>query len=160
MSIQSDHNLILRLFIVGILMYGSGFLLWNLGDFKNTKTYLIKSKAKFSFLSSSLSENEFCQHVEAVRSFLPPLLAPITQLHGWWHLCAGELLIPAQSTAHFLAYHFSIICSLSCCSPYSLSYSPPCTLSCSPPCPLSCSPPAYFPADQLSLYSLSCTPVY
>lgn len=65
MILKEGYNKVsMKLFVIGILMYGSGFLLWNL-------------------------ENEFCQHVAAVRSSLPPFLAPITQLHGWWHLFAG-----------------------------------------------------------------------
>ena len=34
-------------------------------------------------------DNELCSSVQQLRSGLPPLLAPLTQLHGWWHLFAG-----------------------------------------------------------------------
>ena len=88
---KTNHNIIFRLFVLGILMYGSGFLLWNLGNHSaiwQRRTKFCTVFCKSLFLSS---ENEFCHHVEAVRSYLPPLLSPVTQLHGWWHLFAGEL---------------------------------------------------------------------
>ena len=69
-------------------MYGSGFLLWNLGELK-----ISQSSAKLNPL-----ENAFCPQVERVRSNLPPILAPLTQLHGWWHLFAGRsILLPSRA---------------------------------------------------------------
>ena len=39
--IATNRNIIIRLFVLGILMYGCGFLLWNLGDYST----LIKFKS-------------------------------------------------------------------------------------------------------------------
>jgi len=66
-----------KLFIIATLMYGTGFLLWNL-------------------------ENEFCGIVRSVRSGLPSPLAPLTQLHGWWHLLAGYA---TYMNVQFCMYH-------------------------------------------------------
>lgn len=66
-----------RLFLTGILMYGTGFLLWNI-------------------------DNELCSSVQQLRSGLPPLLAPLTQLHGWWHLFAGYA---TYMNIQFCLYH-------------------------------------------------------
>ena len=46
------------------------------------------------------SENAFCPRVERVRSYLPPFLAPLTQLHGWWHLFAGRSILPFLNMLH------------------------------------------------------------
>jgi len=71
------HQPSLRMFLSGILMYGTGFLLWNL-------------------------ENELCPLVQGARAALPPLLAPLTQLHGWWHLLAGYA---TYMNIQFCLYH-------------------------------------------------------
>ena len=36
-------------------------------------------------------DNIYCGRLEAARSsgLLPSYLAPLLQMHGWWHLCAG-----------------------------------------------------------------------
>ncbi|XP_066934248.1 alkaline ceramidase 3-like [Clytia hemisphaerica] len=44
--------------------YGFGFILWNL-------------------------DNEYCYRVRDTRKSLPGLIAPVTQLHAWWHFFAG-----------------------------------------------------------------------
>lgn len=55
----------LQIFITGLFMYGIGFALWNV-------------------------DNRFCDNLKHIRSSLPyGFLAPLTQLHGWWHLLAG-----------------------------------------------------------------------
>jgi len=66
-----------KLFIIATLMYGTGFLLWNL-------------------------ENEFCDRVQSVRRSVPSVLAPLTQLHGWWHLFAGYA---TYMNVQFCMYH-------------------------------------------------------
>jgi len=54
----------LKLFVAGLILYGVGFLLWNI-------------------------ENQFCRTVQSVRAAVPSFLKPFTQLHGWWHIMAG-----------------------------------------------------------------------
>ena len=44
--------------------YAVGFILWNI-------------------------DNGFCNQLQRLRMSTGPKLAPITQLHGWWHLLAG-----------------------------------------------------------------------
>ena len=34
-------------------------------------------------------DNNFCSQLQSLREATGPSLAPITQLHGWWHLLAG-----------------------------------------------------------------------
>lgn len=46
------------------LNYGFGFILWNL-------------------------DNEYCYRVRDVRNNVPVVMAPVTQLHAWWHFFAG-----------------------------------------------------------------------
>merc|ERR1719245_2247201 len=54
-----------RMFIYGVLIYLIGFFLWNV-------------------------DNLFCPTVKRVRyEVSPAVLRPLTQLHGWWHACAG-----------------------------------------------------------------------
>ena len=36
-----------------------------------------------------LLDNVFCAQLEATRKFLPSYLAPLTQLHSWWHVLVG-----------------------------------------------------------------------
>jgi len=63
--LRRDWNwLSTKIFILGLFLYGGGFLLWNF-------------------------ENHFCPLVQSIRSSLPRGLRPLTQLHGWWHLTAG-----------------------------------------------------------------------
>lgn len=45
-------------------MYAVGFAVWNV-------------------------DNVFCSNLRTVRSALPGVLTPITQLHAWWHFFAG-----------------------------------------------------------------------
>eukprot|EP00092_Neocalanus_flemingeri_P007753 GFUD01008371.1.p1 GENE.GFUD01008371.1~~GFUD01008371.1.p1 ORF type:complete len:272 (+),score=72.00 GFUD01008371.1:154-969(+) len=54
----------LKLFVFGLVLYGGGFLLWNI-------------------------ENQFCATVQSIRRSSPSFLKPFTQLHGWWHIMAG-----------------------------------------------------------------------
>lgn len=55
-----------RIFYSAIFFYYTGFGLWCVDNFA-------------------------CEWLRGLRTSgaLPPLLAPITQLHAWWHLCAG-----------------------------------------------------------------------
>jgi len=63
--LNNDRDMVsIKLFILGLVTYGVGFLLWNF-------------------------ENHFCSAVQSARSSLPTILSPVTQLHGWWHLMAG-----------------------------------------------------------------------
>ena len=54
----------LRLLLFGLAMYLLGFILWNV-------------------------DNHFCPQIENIRASVHPGLRPLTQLHGWWHACAG-----------------------------------------------------------------------
>jgi len=53
-----------RMFALGVVLYASAFLLWNL-------------------------DNLTCHSLGWLRSTLPPVLRPLTQLHAWWHIFAG-----------------------------------------------------------------------
>ncbi|BES92644.1 aHypothetical proteinC [Nesidiocoris tenuis] len=53
-----------RLFIYSTSIYLFGFFLWNM-------------------------DKVFCRNLNSLRSGIPKLLDPITQLHGWWHMMAG-----------------------------------------------------------------------
>ena len=54
-----------KIFGIGFSSFLLGFILWNI-------------------------DNEFCTGVRTIRSQLKPLgLAPVTQLHGWWHILVG-----------------------------------------------------------------------
>merc|ERR1719215_2458586 len=58
----------LRIFLGGFFMYGFAFVFWNI-------------------------DNIFCDNLKLIRSSMTSYnfggLTPLTQLHGWWHLCAG-----------------------------------------------------------------------
>ena len=53
------------------------------------------------------TENAFCPQVERVRGYLPPILAPLTQLHGWWHLFAGRSILPIPRASLFSVLHIT-----------------------------------------------------
>ena len=53
-----------KLYAAGISLWLAGFLLWNV-------------------------DNEWCGAVRALRGSLPPAAAPLTQLHGYWHITGG-----------------------------------------------------------------------
>ena len=50
-------------------------------------SYKLKSKS-----ISFFSDTHFCWRVQELRAAVPEILRPLTQLHGWWHLLAGQLL--------------------------------------------------------------------
>ncbi|XP_013387674.1 alkaline ceramidase 3 [Lingula anatina] len=52
------------LLVMGILTYGTGFLLWNV-------------------------DNLYCENLRHLRQWLPAALRPLTQMHAWWHVGAG-----------------------------------------------------------------------
>ncbi|XP_037090179.1 alkaline ceramidase 3-like [Pollicipes pollicipes] len=60
---QKDRT-VRRLFYLGVLLYAVAFGLWNL-------------------------DNHTCDSLRWLRSVLPPVLRPFTQLHAWWHVFAG-----------------------------------------------------------------------
>ncbi|XP_033119808.1 alkaline ceramidase 3-like isoform X2 [Anneissia japonica] len=53
-----------NLFWFSTLIYGTGFIIWNI-------------------------DNIFCEEVRSIRNALPVYVAPVTQLHAWWHIFAG-----------------------------------------------------------------------
>ena len=91
---------IAKLYCFGLLLYASQALL--LG---NIHVWIWVPVMEFGWAQNisilcqtGPSENSFCPHVERVRSNLPPILAPLTQLHGWWHLFAGRsILLPSRA---------------------------------------------------------------
>jgi len=65
LNTQQKSKVGLRIFSAGLTMYGVGFALWNV-------------------------DNHFCDNLKHIRSSVPyDFLAPLTQLHGWWHILAG-----------------------------------------------------------------------
>ncbi|XP_071950596.1 alkaline ceramidase 3-like [Antedon mediterranea] len=52
------------LFLFSTVIYGTGFIIWNI-------------------------DNIFCPNVRSLRDTLPVYVAPVTQLHAWWHVFAG-----------------------------------------------------------------------
>ncbi|XP_043215699.1 alkaline ceramidase 3-like [Amphibalanus amphitrite] len=60
---QKDRT-VRHLFYLGVMLYALAFALWNL-------------------------DNHGCQSLVRLRSTLPPVLRPFTQLHAWWHIFAG-----------------------------------------------------------------------
>lgn len=63
-------------FLSGFLMYALAFALWNI-------------------------DNIFCPKLKQIRASNPAALAPLTQLHGWWHLLAGyATYLHIQSCIH------------------------------------------------------------
>ena len=82
------------LFWAGALLYGVGFILWNV-------------------------DNNFCNNITALRetrlesNVALKVLSPLTQLHGWWHIMAGyatylHILNCIQHRLHFLGIEYSI----------------------------------------------------
>jgi len=63
MQLQYSHQ-VFRLYAASVLFYAAGFILWNI-------------------------DNHHCQSISYIRSSLPLILQPATQLHAWWHLLAG-----------------------------------------------------------------------
>merc|ERR1719369_2165645 len=74
---QDPSTASLMLLIAGLILYGGGVILWNF-------------------------ENQFCPSVQNVRTYLPSLLSPVTQLHGWWHIMAGYA---TYMNIQFSVYH-------------------------------------------------------
>ena len=64
MTVKMYSPFNMKLLIGGCLMYLTGFILWNI-------------------------DNHFCPQIEGLRASLPGPARPLTQLHGWWHVCAG-----------------------------------------------------------------------
>lgn len=58
------NNPVLKVYVAGLSMYLLGFILWNI-------------------------DNQFCGSIRTLRHSLNPGVAPLTQLHGYWHLCSG-----------------------------------------------------------------------
>ena len=83
-----------QLFYGGVLLYGTGFTLWNIDNhFCGNLTYLRDNK---------MGSNNFFK-----------FLSPGTQLHGWWHIMAGyatylHILNCIQHRLHFLGIEYSI----------------------------------------------------
>ena len=82
------------IFYAGIILYAVGFTLWNIDN-------------NFCPRITDLRENQMGSH--GVLKFL----APVTQLHGWWHLMAGyatylHILNCIQHRLHFLGVEHSI----------------------------------------------------
>ena len=82
------------LFWAGALLYGVGFILWNV-------------------------DNNFCNKITVLReqrlesNVALKVLSPLTQLHGWWHIMAGyatylHILNCIQHRLHFLGIEYSI----------------------------------------------------
>lgn len=70
-----------RLLMSAQISYSLGFVLWNI-------------------------DNEMCMGVREIRAILPFFIAPITQLHAWWHFFAG--------VGTYLSIVFSINLRLTC----------------------------------------------
>merc|ERR1719245_982649 len=64
-TIQVQYSYqVASLYVASVLFYLAGFILWNL-------------------------DNHQCPTLVYLRSYLPPPVRPLLQLHAWWHVLAG-----------------------------------------------------------------------
>ncbi|KAI0234600.1 Alkaline ceramidase 3 [Lamellibrachia satsuma] len=91
-----EHSL--PLLLASIVIYGTGFVLWNV-------------------------DNVYCSNVRELRSSVSSLLKPFLQGHAWWHLCAGIgtylfVLFTIHARARFLHRDVELKSSLGGVFPY------------------------------------------